>query len=181
MLASRGQLRASFFRWALLTVPLCLLGLIPGRLWTSDTAWFASLEKPAIFPPGITFAIVWPILYILIGLAFAMVCAAWGARRRTAAIALFLLQLVVNFAWTPVFFGAYDIDGGLTVLGILVPLVIATTVLFWKVRRTAGLLMLPYLAWILFATALNFQFLQLNPAGDGGDDAGAVERVRIGD
>ena len=180
MLASRGQLRASFLRWALLTVPLCLLGLIPGALWNADTAWFQSLDKPAIFPPGYVFGIVWPVLYVLMGLAFALVCAAWGAKGRTSAIILFLIQLVLNFLWTPVFFGAYEITGGLVVIGVLGLLVIATTALFWKVRVLAGLLMLPYLAWVLFAAALNYQFLQMNPDADGGFADAPVERVRIG-
>ncbi|UVI38168.1 TspO/MBR family protein [Qipengyuania spongiae] len=178
-LASRGQLRASFLRWALVTVPLCLLGLIPGAIWNADTAWFASLAKPAIFPPGAVFGIVWTTLYVLMGIAFALVCAAWGARGRTAAIALFLVQLVVNFAWTPVFFGAFQITGGLVVIAVLAVLVIATTAMFWKIRTLAGLLMLPYLAWVLFAMVLNYQFLQLNPDADGGVSDTAADRVRI--
>ena len=181
MLASRGQLRASFLRWALLTVPLCLLGLIPGALWSADTAWFQSLDKPAIFPPGYLFGIVWPILYVLMGLAFALVCAAWGAKGRTAAIVVFLIQLALNFAWTPTFFGFYQMTAALVIISTLSILVLATTVLFWRVRALAGALMLPYLAWVVFATALNFQFLQLNPEADGGFEGGATDRIRIAD
>ncbi|WP_390549795.1 TspO/MBR family protein [Qipengyuania sp. MTN3-11] len=181
MLASRGQLRASFLRWALLTVPLCLLGLIPGAIWNADTAWFQALEKPAIFPPGAVFGIVWTTLYVLMGLAFALVCAAWGARGRTAAIVVFLVQLVLNFLWTPVFFGAFEITGGLAVIGVVALLVAMATLLFWKIRTLAGVLMLPYLAWVLFAGVLNFQFLQLNPQADGGFADSPADRVRIAD
>ena len=85
LLASRGQLRASFVRWALLLVPAVLLaGFLSGQLAGSgpDNPWFASLVKPATYPPAATFGIVWSILYIMMGLAFALICSAWGARSR---------------------------------------------------------------------------------------------------
>ena len=86
MLASRGQLRASFLRWALFTVPLCvLLGFLSGQLGSPDTAWFQSLVKPGIYPEPKWFGIVWTILYVMIGFALALVASAWGARGRTAA------------------------------------------------------------------------------------------------
>ena len=192
MLASRGQLRASFIRWALFTVPLVtLLGILSGRMAGSGpgNAWFDALVKPDIYPAPMWFGIVWTVLYILMGLALALVCAAWGARGRGVAIAVFVVQFLLNLAWSPVFFGAHQISGGLYILIALDLLVMLTIVLFWRVRGLAGALLLPYLAWVLFATALNWQFLQLNPDADGGmadggmaDGGGApaVERVRIG-
>ena len=180
-LASRGQLRASFLRWALFTVPLVLLlGFLSGQAGSNaESVWFQSLVKPAIFPPPMWFGIVWSILYVLMGLALAMVCAAWGARGRTAAIVAFALQLLVNLAWSPVFFAMHRIKEALIVIGVLDVLVIVTIVLFWRVRRVAALLLLPYLAWIAFATLLNWEFLQANP--DGGEDApnGAVQRYEL--
>jgi translocator protein len=182
-LASRGQLRASFIRWALFTVPLVvLLGFLSGQLSGSgaDSMWFRSLEKPAIYPPPIWFGIVWTILYVLMGLALAMVCAAWGARGRGAAIAVFALQFIVNLAWSPVFFAMRETGAALVVIGVLDVLVLATILLFWRVRRLAGALLLPYLAWIAFATLLNWQFLALNPGGGIEDSAnGAVERYEF--
>ena len=65
-LASRGQLRASFLRWSLFAVPVCLLGVLPGRIWTADSIWFQSLVKPATFPPPVWFGIVWTTLFVLI-------------------------------------------------------------------------------------------------------------------
>jgi benzodiazapine receptor len=185
MLASRGQLRASFIRWALFTVPLIvLLGFLSGQSAGADSAWFAGLDKPAIYPPPAAFGIVWTILYVIIGLAVAVVCAAWGARGRTLALVAFAIHFVFNLAWTPVFFGMQQIAGGLVVIALMALTLLAVVVLFWRVRRIAGLLMLPYLAWVLFALALNFQFLQLNPDADGGTGGGtgdgAIERVRIG-
>ena len=181
MLASRGQLRASFIRWALFTVPLCvLLGFLAGQLGGPDTEWFRSLEKPAIYPPPATFGIVWTILYVMIGLALAIICAAWGAKGRGAAIAAFVVHFALNLAWTPTFFGAQEITAALVVLLLVDVTLLVVIALFWRIRRTAGLLLLPYLAWVLFATALNWQFLQLNPAADGGLPGGAQDRVQIG-
>lgn len=184
-LASREQLRASFLRWALVCIPACLLlGFLSGSLAQSGPGnpWFDGLAKPAIYPPPATFGIVWGILYAMMGLALALVGTAWGARGRGLAIVLFVIQFAVNLAWSPVFFGARQITGGLIVIAVLDVLAIATTILFWRIRRSAGLLMLPYLAWILFATVLNWQILELNPGADGaepGDPPAA--RVRIGD
>lgn len=164
-LASRGQLRASLLRWSLFTVPVCLLGVLPGRIWTADSIWFQSLAKPTIFPPPVWFGVVWTTLFVLMGIALAIVCSAWGARGRGLAIAAFALQFLVNLAWTPVFFGLHDIRAALVVLGVLDVLVLVTLVLFSRIRRVAGALLLPYLAWIAFATVLNWQFLELNPQG----------------
>jgi tryptophan-rich sensory protein len=181
-LASPAQLRASYLRWALFLVPLIvLLGLLSGRVSgsTADSPWFAALTKPAIFPPPLVFPIVWTTLYVLMGLALALVCTAWGARWRGPAIGAFVLQLLVNLAWSPVFFGRHEIALGLYVILALDVLVIVTLWLFWKVRRAAVWLMLPYLAWILFATVLNWQFLRLNPDLDGVEGPGAVQRIEI--
>ncbi len=181
MLASRGQLRASFIRWALFIVPLVvLLGFLAGKLGSPDSAWFASLEKPAIFPEPKWFGIVWTVLYIMIGFAVAIVAAAWGARGRTAALAVFAGHFALNLAWSYVFFGAQQMTWALVLLGLIVLSLLAVIALFWRVRRGAALLLLPYLAWVCFASVLNYQFLQLNPDADGGNPDGAVERVRIG-
>ena len=181
VLASRGQLRASFFRWALFLVPLCvLLGFLAGQLGSADTQWFRSLEKPAIYPPSATFGIVWTILYAMIGFAVALVCAAWGARGRIAALVAFAIHFLLNLSWTPVFFGLQEIAAALVVLGLVIVTLLVVIALFWKVRPLAGALLLPYLAWVCFAAVLNFQFLQLNPDADAGNADGAVERVRIG-
>lgn len=180
MLASRGQLRASFIRWALFTVPLCvLLGFVAGQLGGPDTAWFQQLEKPGIYPEPKWFGIVWTILYVMIGLSVAIVASAWGARGRTAALWVFAAHFALNLSWSYVFFGAQQISGALMLLGAIVVTLLVVIALFWRVRRLAALLLLPYLAWVCFATALNYQFLQLNPDADGGYPEGAVERVRI--
>lgn len=183
-LASREQLRASLIRWSLVCVPLCvLLGFLVGRISGSGAGdpWFDALIKPSIYPPPAAFGIVWSILYAVMGFALALVGSAWGARGRGLAIAVFVVQFLVNLAWSPVFFGARQITGGLIVIALLDLLVMLTVVLFWRVRKLAGALLIPYLAWILFATALNYEFLRLNPEADGAQAGGAAARVRIAD
>jgi tryptophan-rich sensory protein len=180
-LASPAQLRASFFRWALFLVPLVLLlGYMSGKVGSSaDSPWFAALAKPSTFPPPATFGIVWTVLYALMGAAIALVCAAWGARFRGAAISLFVIQLAINLAWSPVFFALHEIKIALAVLLALDVFVLITVALFWRVRRLAGWLMVPYVLWILFATVLNWQFLELNPRADGANVSYAVQRIEL--
>ncbi|APE28290.1 TspO/MBR family protein [Aurantiacibacter gangjinensis] len=180
-LASPGQLRASLLRWSLFIIPaVMLLGFLSGTVGgDANSAWFQSLEKPAIYPPPATFGIVWSILYFMMGLAFAMVCAAWGSPYRGLAIIVFVTQFLMNLAWTPVFFGAQMIENALYVIIGLALALVVTTYLFFRVRKWAGILMLPYLAWVLFAAVLNWQFLQLNPDADGMDRSGAQQRIEL--
>ena len=182
LLASRGQLRASFVRWALFAVPaVMLLGFISGQLSGSgpQNPWYAALAKPDIMPPTIAFPIAWTILYALMGLAVAFVGSAWGARGRALALGIFVIQLLVNLAWSPLFFAQHQITAALYLIIALDVLVLITLVLFWRIRMVAGLLLVPYLAWILFATVLNWQFLELNPDADGADVSGAVQRIEL--
>ncbi|GGD55189.1 tryptophan-rich sensory protein [Erythrobacter arachoides] len=180
-LASPSQLRASLLRWALFLVPLVLLlGFLAGQLGgDASSAWFQSLEKPAIFPPPATFGIVWSVLYAMMGLALAIVCAAWGSRARGWAIGFFVAQLAVNLTWSPVFFGQHQIAAAFYIIVAMIVLAAITTVLFFRVRKWAGVLMLPYLAWIVFAAVLNWQFLQLNPSADATGETGAVQSFEL--
>lgn len=181
-LASPAQLRASLLRWALFCIPaVMLLGYLSGVVSGSaaDNPWFAALAKPGLYPPPIAFPIVWTALYLLIGLALAMVCSAWGARWQLPAVVAFVLQFALNLAWSPVFFGAHELTASLVVIAALDVAVVATIWLFWKVRRTAALLLLPYLLWICFATLLNWQLWQLNPELDGVDPSSAVQRIEL--
>jgi tryptophan-rich sensory protein len=182
VLASRAQIRASFLRWALFLVPLVLLlGFLSGEVAGSGPGnpWFASLAKPTSYPPPQVFGIVWAVLYVLIGLAAAMVAAAWGAKSRTAALTFFVIQLLLNLAWSPLFFLFHEMRFALYLLAALDFAVLVTLVLFWRVRWLAGVLLVPYLAWITFATFLNWQFLVLNPQVDGVQVSGAVQRIEL--
>lgn len=179
-LASPAQLRIAFLRWALFCVPgVLLLGFLSGQVAgnVADNAWFAALHKPALYPPPATFGIVWSLLYLLMGLSLAMVAGARGARGRGLALAAFAVQFVLNLAWSPLFFGAHQIAAALALLVAIVLAVLATMLLFHKIRPLAAWLLLPYLAWLLFAALLNWQFLAANPGADGRQ--GAVTRIAI--
>ena len=181
-LASRGQLRASLLRWSLFIVPtVVLLGFLSGKIAGGGPGnpWFEALAKPGDFPPPQAFGVVWPILHVLMGLALAMVCAAWGARGRTAAILAFVVQFLLVLAWPPTFFAAHEIEGALMVLAALDVLLIVTIALFWRVRRLAAVLLLPCLACVLFATWLNYEILRLNPGAGEARANGAVQRIEI--
>lgn len=181
-LASSGQLRASFLRWALVLVPaVVLLGFVSAMFGNSgpQNPWFAALVKPGLYPPPVTFGIVWAILYVMMGLAAAWIGAARGARGRGAAFAVFAVQLLLNLCWSPLFFGLHEISKALYLLVALDLAVIVTVVLFWRVRPQAALLLAPYLAWVLFATVLNWQFLAANPDADGMPAGNAVTRIQL--
>lgn len=181
-LASPAQLRGAFLRWALVLAPgILLLGYVSAAIAASGPGnlWFDSLVKPALYPEPIIFRIVWTLLYLLMGLALAMILAARGARGRGAAVVIFAVQLVLNLAWSPLFFAAHRIAAALVLLVVLDVAVLVTILLFWRVRPVAAGLLAPYLAWILFATLLNYQFLVANPGADGQAVPGAVTRVEL--
>jgi tryptophan-rich sensory protein len=165
-IASKSQLRMSFLRYALFTVPLVLLlGTISGRLANSGygNPWFDALQKPAAMPAGFVFGLAWTILYILLGLALALILHARGARGRPLAVGLFAAQLLLNYAWSPLFFAAHAVSLALWTIFAMFGLAAAAAFLFWRIRRTAGLLMVPYLAWLAFAAFLTFEIGRLNP------------------
>ncbi|HEX8450387.1 MAG TPA: TspO/MBR family protein [Allosphingosinicella sp.] len=165
-IASRSQLRMSFLRYALFTVPLVLLlGTVSGKIAGSGygNAWFDALQKPAIMPPGWVFGAAWTLLYILLGFAVALILHAKGARGRGLALALFVLQLVLNYAWSPIFFAYHEVAAAFWTILAMIAISAVTALLFWRIRRSAGLLMLPYLAWLCFAAALTWQIWALNP------------------
>lgn len=168
-IASPGQLRLDYLRWALVTVPAILfLGFLSGRIANSGygNRWFDALEKPAFMPPGWAFGAAWTILYILMGLALAMIIHARGSRGRGIAILLFLAQLVMNLLWSPLFFRAHQVDNAFILILLLIATVAATALLFWRIRPAAGLLLLPYLAWLAFASVLNYEIGRLNPQAE---------------
>ncbi len=165
-LASSSQIRMSFVRWALVTVPTILfLGFFSGRMANSgfDNPWYDALIKPAIQPPGWAFGAAWSILYIMIGLALAMVLNARGNRYRGYAIALFTVAFVATLAWSPLFFAAHKVFAAFFLILFILAFAIATTIVFAQVRKAAAWLMLPYLLWLSFASILNWQTHVLNP------------------
>jgi tryptophan-rich sensory protein len=126
--------------------------------------WYASLAKPPWNPPNWLFGPVWAVLYGMIAAAGWMVWRAGGGWRGAALpLGLWLVQLVLNAAWSWLFFGMHRMDQALAEITVLWLLILACTLLFWRIRPLAGAMMLPYLAWVGFAAFLNFTIWRLNP------------------
>jgi len=134
-----------------------------GTLFMPDT-WYSRLTKPSWNPPDAVFGPVWSVLYLL------MAAAAWLVWRETdwggfaGPLAFYVVQLVFNGAWNWLFFGRHRPAVALLDIGALWLAVAATLIAFWKVVPLAGMLLIPYLAWITFASVLNFKLWRLNPA-----------------
>ena len=135
-------------------------GMAIGFISPAD-AWYAALAKPSFNPPNWIFPPVWTVLYVMIGVAGWIV---WNRAPRSAAMAVWWLQLCLNFAWSPLFFSAHRIDLALVV--ILALLVAISSFIALTARRvpTAALLFAPYGLWVLFATVLNASIGWLNLA-----------------
>lgn len=148
-------------------IAVCVGGGALSGLATADSVrtWYPTLNKPPFNPPGWVFGPVWTALYAMMGIAAFLVWRLLGRGRDglvRAALLAFAIQLALNFAWSPVFFGARSILGGFIVILALLAAIAVTTLLFFRVNRVAGVLMLPYLAWVSFATVLNGAILSLN-------------------
>ncbi|MFM7809881.1 MAG: TspO/MBR family protein [Planctomycetota bacterium] len=141
---------------------LCLAGGAASGLATPPGDWYRSLAKPDWTPPPWLFGPVWTLLYLMIGVAGWML---WRARREPHGplpFALFVIQLALNFAWTPVFFGLQAPGAALAVIALLLLAIAVTIALAWRVRMLAGMLLVPYLLWVSFAAALNLAIWRLN-------------------
>jgi len=146
--------------WAMLAVWI-LVSLSAGFAGSqfSPGEWYQNLEKPSFNPPGWVFGPVWTILYIAMGIAAWLV---WKERGFSPVLYIFLGQLVLNALWSYLFFGANRPDLAFFEILLLWVLILLTMLLFWKVRTAAGILLLPYLLWVTFASVLNFALWRLN-------------------
>lgn len=124
--------------------------------------WYPTLMKPAWNPPASVFGPVWTVLYVLMGIAAAIV---WNHRElpgAKAALWVYGVQLVLNLAWSLLFFGLKNPGIALIEICVLLVTIIITTIMFWRVNTWAGVLMLPYIVWVSFATYLNYTIWSLN-------------------
>lgn len=146
--------------WLLLAFAAAALG---GLASVQAGAFYAELARPAWAPPGWLFGPVWSALYALMGVSAWLVWRARGFAGARSALVLFIAQLGVNALWSWLFFGWRL--GGLAFAEVLLlwAMIVATIVLFWNISKTAGALLLPYLAWVTFASALTYSVWQRNP------------------
>lgn len=126
-------------------------------------AWYATLQKPSFNPPNWLFAPVWILLYLLMGTAFYLIWQkGFHSKNSKIALGLFVAQLILNTAWSLFFFGYHFLGLALVEIIILWISIFLTILSFWKISKSAALLLLPYLLWVSFATLLNFSIFQLN-------------------
>lgn len=146
------------FALAALVVVCEAAGLV-GTAFTASAIpqWYELLAKPSFAPPNWLFGPVWTSLYAM------MAVSAWLVWRRTGSVLnIFWIQLALNALWTPLFFGLRSPLAGLVCIVALWAAIVWTVKRFWPVSRAAALLLLPYLAWVSFATALNYAIFTLN-------------------
>ena len=124
--------------------------------------WYNALNKPFLTPPAWLFGVVWPILYILMAVSLIIFISSGLNKKKILPLILFFVQLGLNLLWSPIFFDYQDILVALIVIVTLWLLVLFTLLAFYRHSKIAGLLLLPYLLWITFATYLNIGFWVLN-------------------
>lgn len=147
---------------AFLLIPL-FLGQIVGLLSaTQIKGWYKNIRKPSWQPPAFLFGPVWSVLYILMGVGTWQVWKHGGWAAQKDALSLWVFQLIFNLFWNPLFFLKHDMSLALFDIGVLWALVIVLIGVFVKVEPLAGYLQLPYLAWVTFASVLNYTLLKLN-------------------
>ncbi len=124
--------------------------------------WYSTLKSPPFSPPNWIFGPVWTVLYLLMGLSFYLVWTEPASRLRNIAMILYSVQLLLNFCWTFLFFYFKQIGWAFAEIVVLWIFIAGMIVLFYKVRRAAAYLNIPYLSWVSFAAVLNAAYFLLN-------------------
>jgi len=144
-------------------IPLAI-GAI-GGFFTMESVktWYTTLNKPSFNPPNEIFGPVWSTLYVLMGISSYLV---WKERKSFTgyswAVGLYFLQLVLNLMWSFLFFNQHQIGFALVEIIILLITIIATAIIFYRINRAAGLLFIPYILWVSFASYLTYSIFMLN-------------------
>ncbi|RYY65496.1 MAG: tryptophan-rich sensory protein [Chitinophagaceae bacterium] len=153
----------SLFVKILICVVLCVgLGTASGFSTASEiNGWFQTVEKPSWNPPNWIFGPMWTTLYILMGIAAALI---WHSNdeRKKAALTLFVLQFIFNLAWSFIFFNQHAIGWAFAEILVMWVFILATIISFYKIKPIAAYLMIPYLLWVTFASCLNGAIWMLN-------------------
>ena len=149
----------------ILSIIICQAAGLVGTIFTMDSipTWYAALNKPSFNPPNWLFGPVWTVLYLMMGISLFIV---WKEDLKNkiikSAFIIFMIQLLLNTIWSVVFFGMQSISGGLISIVLLWLMILFTIIKFMKISRVAGILLIPYLLWVSFATFLNYSIFQLN-------------------
>ena len=150
-----------------LTVSIIICELIGGlgAIFTMPAvrSWYMEINKPSFNPPNWIFGPVWTTLYLLMGIALFLVWKKGSKKKevRNAAV-VFFIQLIFNFLWSLVFFGTRSYLGGFLVIILLWLLILANIVMFYRISKPAGIILIPYILWVSFASVLNYYLYILN-------------------
>lgn len=127
--------------------------------------WYRTVAKPEWNPPDWVFGPVWTTLFVLMGISAWLVWKPAGFKYAATPLSLFALQLILNVAWSWIFFGLHQIGWAAVEIVILWMAILATTIAFFRRSKSAGWLLVPYLSWVTFASLLNFTIWRLNFGG----------------
>ncbi|PLS22794.1 TspO/MBR family protein [Neptunicoccus cionae] len=152
------SVRSNLLSLVVFVIGVVVCGALIG-VATAPGPWFDTLVKPAFNPPAWVFGPVWTTLYILIGIAGWRI---WHVNRSSTAMKLWFAQMILNFAWSPLFFGAHRMDLALGVIVLMLIAIFGFILTSWNRDRISAVLFLPYAAWVSFATLLNASLLYLN-------------------
>ena len=141
---------------------LVIGGLMSATINSALPGWFANLEKPFLNPPNYVFMPVWTLLYVSLAIFIWLIDRQPHSPLVVKARRLFVWQLILNFFWTPIFFGLHSIWGGLIILLIIDYLVFRLISISFKINKFCALIILPYFLWLLFATYLNLSIFLIN-------------------
>ena len=156
-LSRAGRDALALVGWLLLTFTASATAV-----FVSTGDWYARLVKPSWNPPSWLFGPVWSVLYAMMAVAAWLVWREGGWTGQKWALSLYLIQWVLNALWTPIFFGMHRPDLAFAEILVLDVAVLATLITFWRAKRLAGALLLPYAVWVGFATLLNYTIWRLN-------------------
>ena len=148
----------------ILAIIICQLAGIVGSIFTSPniTTWYASIVKPAFNPPNWIFAPVWTTLFLLMGISLYLIIKEKQTPKIRLAEGIFAIQLILNIIWSVLFFGLNNIGAAFAEIIILWIAIAATIYYFYKISKPAAYLLVPYIAWVSFATILNYSIFMLN-------------------
>jgi len=149
----------------IISIGICQLAGFLGSLFTTPAipTWYASLNKPSFTPPNWIFSPVWITLYLLMGISlFLVLHKGLHEKYLNIALIIFGIQLLLNILWSMVFFGIKSPLAGFIVIIILWIAILITILYFFRISKAAGILLLPYILWVSFATVLNFFLFWLN-------------------
>ncbi len=136
-----------------------------GSIFTAGSIpdWYDKLNKPFFSPPNWVFGPVWSVLYFLMAISLFLV---WNKKTTKSSVKLallfFAIQIILNAVWSPVFFGLRSPMGGLVIIALLWIAIVLTIVSFFNISKLAGILLVPYVFWVSFATVLNYWIVVLN-------------------